>query len=169
MGEAQKYKEEIKNKQDQVQHLQNHTTSLEQKIVEYQDKQLKDKVEIQDLQNVNARLKEEKQLLKEDKLTLESFQIEMFTKIEDLKQEIISYKSGEMMASPSQNTKQLAENDKLYQQIQDLFLQMNEYGEKISASMSLTNQLEEHINDLTDEIKRLKNKLSASSIHEKSL
>ena len=73
------------------------------------------------------------------------------------------------MASPSQNTKQLAKNDKLYQQIQDLFLQMNEYGEKISASMSLTNQLEEHINDLTDEIKRLKNKLSASSIHEKSL
>ena len=54
-----------------------------------------------DLQNVNARLKEEMQLLKEDKLTLESYQIEKFTKIEDLKQEIISYKSGEMMASPS--------------------------------------------------------------------
>ena len=48
-------------------------------------------------------------------------------------------------------------------------MQMNEYGEKISASMSLTHQLEEHINDLTGEIKRLKNKVSASSIHEKSL
>ena len=35
--------------------------------------------------------------------------------------------------------------------------------------MSLTHQLEEHINDLTGEIKRLKSKLSASSIHEKSL
>ena len=54
-----------------------------------------------DLQNVNARFKEEMQLLKADKLTLESYQIEKFTKIEDLNQEIISYKSGEMMASPS--------------------------------------------------------------------
>lgn len=169
LEENKRYQEAAAQQKYSAQQLQNQVTSLGQKLVEHQDKQMKSEIEIRDLQNANARLKEEKQQLKEDKLTLESFQIQMFDKIEGLKQEMISHKSGEMTGPTSQNTKQITENNKLYQQIQDLLSQMNEYGEKISASMSLTNQLEEHIDGLTDEIKMLKSKLSVTSNYEKTL
>ncbi|MCQ6274862.1 hypothetical protein JMM81_07770 [Bacillus sp. V3B] len=167
--EAQSNKEEMKNKQNHVQQLQNQINSLEQRLTEYRDKHLKSETEIKDLQIINERLKDERQQLKEDKLTLENFQIDMFDKIEELKQEIISYKSREMATSSFQNSNQLTENNKLFKQIQVLLEQINEYGEKVSASVSLTNRLEEHIDELTVEIKKLKSKLPVSSVHEKTL
>ena len=165
--ETLSYKEEIKKMLDQLNHLQNHITTQEQKLTEQNDIQLKNKAEIQNLQDINERQKEEQTQLKEEKLTLESFQNEMFDKIEDLKKDILSYSSKEMTGSPSQNTK--IEYNKLFQQIEQLFSQINEYGEKISTCVSLTNHLEEHIDNLTNEIKQLKSTLSASSTHQQTI
>ncbi len=165
--ETLSYKEEITKMLDQVNHLQNHISTQEQKLAVQYDIKLKNKAEIQNLQDINEKLKEEKTQLKEEKLTLESFQNEMTDKIEDLKQEIFSYSSGEMTVSPSQNTK--IEYNKLFQQIEQLFSQINEYGEKISTCVSLTNHFEEHIDNLTNEIQQLKSTLSASSTHQQTL
>ena len=91
----------------------------------------------------------------------------MFDKIEDLKREILSSSSGEIMGSSPQYTK--IEYSKLYQQVEHIFTQINEYGEKISTCVSLSNQLEEHIDHLTDEIKQLKSRLTVSSTHQQTL
>ena len=156
-GETLSYKEEIKKMVGQVNQLQNLITTQNQKLVEHNDLQWKNKSEIQTLQEINEGLKEEQSQLKEEKLTLESFQNEMFDKIEDLTQKIISYSPGEITNSPSQYSKN--EYNKLVQQIEHIFSQMNEYGEKILTCMSLTNHLEEHIDNLTNEINQLKSTL----------
>ena len=91
----------------------------------------------------------------------------MFDKIEDLKREMLSYSSGEITGSSPQYTK--IEYSKLYQQVEHIFSQMNEYGEKISTCMSLTNHLEEHIDNLTNEIKQLKSSISASSSSQQTI
>ena len=149
-GETLSYKEEIKKMAGQVNQLQNLITTQNQKLVEHNDLQWKNKSEIQTLQEINEGLKEEK-------LTLESFQNEMFDKIEDLKREMLSYSSGEITSSLPQYTK--IEYSKLYQQVEHIFSQINEYGEKISTCVSLTNHLEKHIDHLTDEINQLKSAL----------
>jgi len=161
------YKEEIQKKLKQINHLQNHITTQEKKLGEQNDIQIKDKAEIQHLKDINERLKEEQTQLTAEKTTLESFQSEIFNKIEDLTQEIFSYSSGEISDTPPQNT--MIEYNKLIQQIEQLFSQSNEYDEKISTCVSLTDYLEEQIDNLTFEIKQLKTSLSTSSTHQQTL
>ena len=50
---------------------------------------------------------------------MESFQNEMFDKIEELKQEILSISSGEITGASPQYTK--IEYSKLYQQVEHIF------------------------------------------------
>ena len=155
---------EIERHQHTNQQLQNQVSALEKELITQSGQQT---TEIQTLQSINERLKEEQTQLKDEKLTLESFQNDMFDKIEDLKREILSSSSGEITGSSPQYTK--IEYSKLYQQVEHIFTQINEYGEKISTCVSLTNHLEEHIDHLTDEIKQLKSSLTVSSTHQQTL
>ena len=155
---------EIERYKHRNQQLQNQVISLEKQLLLQSDQQT---TEIQNLQSINEKLKDEQIQLKEEKLTLESFQNEMFDKIEDLKQEILSSHSGEITGASPKYTK--IEYSKLYQQVEHIFTQMNEYGENISTCLSLTTHLEDHINHLTDEIKQLKSRLTVSSTHQQSL
>ena len=63
------------------QQLQNQVSTLKKELIMRSDQQT---TEIQTLQAINERLKVEQTQLKEEKLTLESFQTDMFDKIEDL-------------------------------------------------------------------------------------
>jgi chromosome segregation ATPase len=118
------------------------------------------------LQNQYKQLASEKKQADEERRGEQAIHQQLFAQIEALTKETAALQTEERLSSFVPNAWQHQQDrTQLDEKIEKMLLQASADGEKLAANLSLIAQLEEHIDNLTDEMKQLKSRLAISFPH----